>query len=145
MDTYGGGLGVLWVAIFETMVIMWIYGVGRFSDDLRFMLDYKVNILIKICWSITPIILTVIFGIACWFWKHPTYKDTIHGEVHYPEWAHGLGWFLTLIVALQASEMQKHTHSRSCRALVRSSKFVALALTLTMKYWCLFSRLRSKL
>ena len=103
MDTYGGGLGVIWVAIFETMVIMWIYGVGRFADDLNFMLNYKINILIKICWSITPILLTAIFAIACWFWTPPTYKDSTHGEVHYPEWAHGVGWFLTLIVALQVT------------------------------------------
>ncbi len=27
MDTYGGGLGVLWLAIFETIALMWIYGV----------------------------------------------------------------------------------------------------------------------
>ena len=44
MDTYGGGLGVLWVAIFETVVIMWIYGVNRFADDLGFMLRTKVKL-----------------------------------------------------------------------------------------------------
>jgi SNF family Na+-dependent transporter len=27
MDTYGGGIAVFWVAIFETIVIMWVYGV----------------------------------------------------------------------------------------------------------------------
>ena len=43
MDTYGGGLGVLWVAIFETAVIMWIYGVGKFAEDLCFMLNLKVR------------------------------------------------------------------------------------------------------
>ena len=43
MDTYGGGLGVLWVAIFETVVIMWIYGVGKFAEDLCFMLNLKVR------------------------------------------------------------------------------------------------------
>ena len=42
MDTYGGGLGVLWVAIFESAVIMWVYGVNRFADDLGFMLNHKV-------------------------------------------------------------------------------------------------------
>lgn len=41
MDTYGGGLSVMFVAIFETMVLMWIYGVGRFSSDLKFMLETK--------------------------------------------------------------------------------------------------------
>jgi hypothetical protein len=42
MDTYGGGLGVLWVAIFESAVIMWVYGVNRFSEDIGFMLNHKV-------------------------------------------------------------------------------------------------------
>lgn len=101
MDTYGGGLGVLWVAIFETLVIMWIYGVGRFASDLKFMLNHNVNFLIKIFWAITPLLLTAIFAIACWFWTPPTFKDSTHGEIHYPTWAHGVGWFLTLIVALQ--------------------------------------------
>ena len=49
MDTYGGGLGVLWVAIFETVVLMWIYGVSRFSDDLGFMLKHKVSKIKTIC------------------------------------------------------------------------------------------------
>lgn len=101
MDTYGGGLGVLWVAIFETLVIMWIYGVGRFASDLKFMLNHNVNFLIKIFWAITPLLLTAIFAFACWFWTPPTFKDSTHGEIHYPTWAHGVGWFLTLIVALQ--------------------------------------------
>ena len=43
MDTYGGGLGVLWLAIFETICLMWIYGVNRFSDDIGFMLKTKIN------------------------------------------------------------------------------------------------------
>jgi len=42
--------------------------------------------------------LTVIFGIALYFWEEPSYGN---GLVFYPKWAHGIGWFLTLIVALQ--------------------------------------------
>ncbi|TRY72568.1 hypothetical protein TCAL_10129 [Tigriopus californicus] len=100
MDTYGGGLGVLWVAIFETIAIMWIYGVQRFSEDLQFMLNIKISILIKICWAITPLILAGIFAIACWHWTPPTFQYQA-GVLHYSDWAHGVGWFLTLIVALQ--------------------------------------------
>jgi hypothetical protein len=48
MDTYGGGLGVLWLAIFETIALMWIYGVNRFSDDIGFMLNTKINIYWKV-------------------------------------------------------------------------------------------------
>merc|ERR1712038_1399366 len=76
MDTYGGGLGVMWVAIFETAVLMWIYGVKRFADDITFMLNYNVNIFWTFCWSITPLILTAIFIIAAALWTSPTYGGT---------------------------------------------------------------------
>lgn len=89
---------MLWVAIFETAVIMWVYGVNNFSRNLHFMLDHKMNILLKIFWVLTPIILAVIFGIACWYWTEPTYGN---GAILYSEWAHLVGWFLTLFVALQ--------------------------------------------
>jgi len=102
MDTYAGGLGVLWVAIFETVVLMWIYGVGRFADDLTFMLNYKVNIFWKACWSITPIVLTAIFVIGCVYWEDPKYGGvSAKDSVSYPVYVHGIGWFLTLLVAVQ--------------------------------------------
>ena len=43
MDTYGGGVAVLWVSIFETIAVMWIYGVQNFADDLDFMLKTKIS------------------------------------------------------------------------------------------------------
>ena len=97
-------MGVLIIAIFETTVIMWIYGVGRFTDDLKFMFNSepisffgKIGWAItQICWSIIPIILSAIFAIACYYWETPQ-----QGNVHYPEWIHGVGWFLILVVALQ--------------------------------------------
>ena len=51
----------------------------------------------QICWAIIPVILIVIFGVTIYHWVPPTYG----GVVFYPDWAHGIGWFLTLIVALQ--------------------------------------------
>ena len=112
MDTYGGGMGVLIIAIFETTVIMWIYGVGRFSDDLKFMFNSepihffgKIGWgITQICWSITPIILTAIFAITCVYWETPIYK----GNVHYPDWVHGVGWFLILVVALQVCNLWQY-------------------------------------
>ncbi len=100
VDTYGCGLGVLCVATFETFVLMWIYGVGRFADDLRFMLNTSVSWFWRACWSITPVLLTAIFVIACFYWSTPTYSG---GQVlyWYSEEAHSVGWGLTLLVALQ--------------------------------------------
>lgn len=52
----------------------------------------------KICWSITPVILTAIFVLAAVDWTSPTYGD---GAVHYSTWAHYVGWALFLLVTLQ--------------------------------------------
>ena len=93
MDTYGGGMSVLWVAIFETIVIMWIYGVGRFTNDLKFMFNSepvgcfgKVGwFFTQVCWAITPLILTAIFVISCYEWENPFTK--LHSyNVYYPDW-----------------------------------------------------------
>jgi hypothetical protein len=41
--------------------------------------------------------LIVIFGVTIYNWTPPSYG----GVIFYPDWAHGVGWFLTLIVAVQ--------------------------------------------
>ena len=59
MDTFGG-LGVMLIAVFELMGIMWIYGVNRFCDNLQFMNGFKPGIVFKVCWVlIAPIMLAV--------------------------------------------------------------------------------------
>jgi len=52
----------------------------------------------QICWAAIPILLIIIFGISISFWKQPTYGD---GAVLYPDWAHGVGWFLIVLAAIQ--------------------------------------------
>lgn len=97
MDTYGGGQAVLFVAIFETVVLMWVFGFRRFSSDLRFMLRTKTSVVWQVCWLFIPVILTLIFIAACVGWSAPTYP--VGGEVyHYSAWANGIGWFLTILV-----------------------------------------------
>ncbi len=43
MDTYGGGIAVFWIAIFETIIVCWIYGVQNFADDVGFMVKSRVG------------------------------------------------------------------------------------------------------
>ena len=42
--------------------------------------------------------LTLIFAISIFFWEEPSYGG---GTVFYPEWAHGIGWFLIILAAIQ--------------------------------------------
>ena len=54
MDTYGSGFAVLWVAIWEMIGLMWIYGVQNVANDFKLMLGSPP--------SNNPIIIYFIIG-----------------------------------------------------------------------------------
>jgi len=98
MDTYGAGFAVIWIALWEVVALMWIYGVCNFSKDISLMIGSQPNILTKICWAfVCPVALLVIFILSLVYWQTPSYNQT----VPYPEWAHWLGWVLVGISAVQ--------------------------------------------
>jgi len=98
MDTYGAGFAVLWIALWEVVALMWIYGFKNFSKDIALMIGSEPMFFTKICWVVfCPIILLVIFVMALYFWEQPTYS----GSIPYPDWAHWLGWGLVGISAVQ--------------------------------------------
>ncbi|XP_076069630.1 sodium- and chloride-dependent glycine transporter 2-like isoform X2 [Oratosquilla oratoria] len=92
MDNFGG-VGVLLISIFELIGIHWIYGVRRFSDDLKFMLNYSPSMYWKVCWVfVAPVTLGVIFIYSAVVWENPTYNG-----IEYPDWAIYIGWALAAI------------------------------------------------
>ncbi|KAG7167240.1 Sodium- and chloride-dependent glycine transporter 2-like 3 [Homarus americanus] len=93
IDSFGGGVGVLLVAIFELIALHWVYGVRRFSEDLKFMLGYTPSMFWKVCWVfIDPIVLMLLFIYSVITWSNPTY-----GGIVYPDWGIAIGWFLAAI------------------------------------------------
>jgi solute carrier family 6 amino acid transporter-like protein 5/7/9/14 len=98
MDTYGAGFAVLWVAFWECVGFMWIYGVNNFCKDLKLMLGSEPGWFWKICWAgIAPIFLLIILGSSVFSWEEHKYS----GVVPYPEWAHGVGWTVVALSAVQ--------------------------------------------
>jgi len=96
MDTFGG-LGVMVIAVFELIGIMWVYGVRRFSDNIEFMIGYSPSIFWKVCWAfVAPVLLTAIFAFSMYEYKPPTY-----GDYHYPDWAVYAGWGLAGVSLVQ--------------------------------------------
>ena len=73
---------------------------SRGLNNSFFMYFFKISIFWKVCWSVTPVILTAIFVIAMWDWTPPHYEGS-QENIYYPDWAHHIGWFLTLVTALQ--------------------------------------------
>jgi len=98
MDTYGAGFAVIWIAMWEVVGLMWIYGVNNFSKDISLMIGSEPHIITKFLWCFCcPILLLVIFCLSLYFWEEPKYG----GMVPYPEWAHWIGWILVGISAVQ--------------------------------------------
>ncbi|XP_042876982.1 sodium-dependent proline transporter-like isoform X2 [Penaeus japonicus] len=93
VDSFGGGVGVLLIAILELVGLHWVYGVRRFSEDLKFMLGYNPSMFWKVCWVfIAPVTLILMFIYSAITWSNPKY-----GDVEYPDWAISIGWFLAAV------------------------------------------------
>lgn len=112
MDDYGGGMSVLWIAIFEMFFIMWIYGSQNFAKDLDFMLNTQPNscfstfkhYFMVVLWRLVPFFLCIILGVSLSVWQQPTNGDCAETPdtcIKYPDWIHGVGILLILIVVAQ--------------------------------------------
>ncbi|XP_031644960.1 sodium-dependent neutral amino acid transporter B(0)AT3 isoform X2 [Oncorhynchus kisutch] len=96
-NSYVGSVPFLIIAFFEIIAVAYIYGIGRFSDDLEFMTGHRPNIFWKVCWLvISPLMLFVVLvayvavqaqtppTYAAW---NPDYVNFPNTEVlPYPDW-----------------------------------------------------------
>ncbi|XP_059057667.1 sodium-dependent serotonin transporter-like [Achroia grisella] len=67
---YGLNVSVLYLGGFKVAVVMWVYGVRRFSTDVHFWLGFKPTKFWTIFWTLLPIIL---FNLAGAFSSKRTY------------------------------------------------------------------------
>lgn len=87
------GMCLLFMAIFETVCIGWVYGADRFYDNIEDMIGYRPGPYIKICWLfLTP--ATCIGTFAFSLIKYTPLK--YNNEYVYPWWGYAIGWLLAL-------------------------------------------------
>nr|XP_013189077.1 unnamed protein product [Amyelois transitella] len=97
---YGVHMTVLYVGGFKVALVMWIYGVKRFSKDIHFWLDFKPTKFWIVCWSIMPIIL---IG----FLMHRILKLT--GMTDFPEMLTAALWFGISIILIDIFQLRTIT------------------------------------
>ncbi|CAJ1050681.1 sodium- and chloride-dependent GABA transporter 2-like [Xyrichtys novacula] len=87
------GPALLLMAILQSVIIGWIYGAERFSDNIEDMIGYKPLSVFKYCWMFgTPAICsgTLIFLLL-------RYTPMRFNNYYvYPWWAYCIGWFLAM-------------------------------------------------
>uniref|UniRef100_A0A8C4RH84 Transporter n=1 Tax=Erpetoichthys calabaricus TaxID=27687 RepID=A0A8C4RH84_ERPCA len=94
IDHYAcNGTCLLFIGIFQSICIGWVYGADRLYKNIEDMIGYRPWPLIKYCWTFfTPIICigTFIFSLV-------DYTPLKYNNVYeYPYWAYVLGWVLSM-------------------------------------------------
>jgi len=93
-NTYAAsGISLLWLAMFESIAIGWVYGVDRFYDDIESMLGFRPHVYFKICYKY--LIPGLTFGIFVFFCVNN--KPLVVDDYVYPWWANGIGWSMSLV------------------------------------------------
>ncbi|KAF6200954.1 hypothetical protein GE061_005401 [Apolygus lucorum] len=97
MDVYGGGVAVLFIAISESIALLWIYGLKNICRDMKFMLRFQPGFYWRITWSFfSPVILGMILVYSFIQFKPLKYED-----YDYPDWADAIGWTLAGVSTIQ--------------------------------------------
>uniref|UniRef100_T1J4W5 Transporter n=1 Tax=Strigamia maritima TaxID=126957 RepID=T1J4W5_STRMM len=93
-DNYAGSMGLLMIAFFEVIGVIYVYGCRKFCDDIEDMVGDRPNIVWQILWRfVSPSIMFVVFvsSLISKIQNPPKYAawDAHKGEteeVHYPNW-----------------------------------------------------------
>lgn len=92
-DTYSAsGSALLWVSLFQSIAIGWIYGGERFYDDMENMLGFRINPWIRWCWKF----LTPLFCLGVFIFSLVTYSPLKYNGYEYPGWGEAIGWIMAL-------------------------------------------------
>ncbi|WAR07999.1 SC6A3-like protein [Mya arenaria] len=88
-DWYIATFNIVFVALMETIIISWIYGANRFSEDIEMMTGNRPPLLVRIVWSlIIPIFISTILITSAVNFGVPSFGK---GGYQYPDYAVVLG------------------------------------------------------
>ncbi|XP_022668208.1 sodium-dependent dopamine transporter-like [Varroa destructor] len=91
LDQFAATYSILIAVFFEAVAVSWIYGIRRFSEDIREMLGRDVGLYWKFCWMfMAPIFILII--VVSSFAGYSGIAD--QEQYSYPQWAETVGFLL---------------------------------------------------
>jgi len=93
MDYYSAsGMPMLFLVMFQTIAINWVFGGDRFCECVKQMTGYRPPFIFYYCWMFFgPLVMIGIFLFYVVQFTHVTY-----GSYEYPEWAKVIGVLISL-------------------------------------------------
>ncbi|KAL3878283.1 hypothetical protein ACJMK2_030648 [Sinanodonta woodiana] len=93
LNSYACGVSVLVILLLECLVLMYLYGATKFTNNIADMTGNHDSPWWKWSWRfITPIILLCLIIISSLSTRRLSYREYI-----YPDWTEALGWILTVL------------------------------------------------
>ncbi|KAM8767717.1 sodium-dependent neutral amino acid transporter B(0)AT1-like [Acanthopagrus schlegelii] len=110
-DNFAGSVPLLTIGLCEMIAVVYIYGIDRFNEDLKFMIGHRPSIFWQVSWRfISPLIVLVIlvFYLVTQTQKKLTYlvwdpnseKFPTMASVPYPSWINAVVFLLAGIPSL---------------------------------------------
>lgn len=109
LDFFSAGISVFYVAFFETIAIVWIYGARRLANNISALNGQKPNKYITTCWVfVSPVFILIIWSFN-WY-SIATSKEIIkYGDYSFNAGAMGFGWCISLISIMSIPLAAVHT------------------------------------
>ncbi|XP_046557787.1 sodium- and chloride-dependent glycine transporter 2-like isoform X1 [Haliotis rubra] len=101
LDWYLFSLFLIFCGCVECIVVSWVYGVDRFSDDIQMMIGRPAPLFFKITWCyVTPsmLLITLIFTFT-------QYEPPTYGQYVFPGYASSIGWCIAAVPMLPVGVM----------------------------------------
>ncbi|XP_078350539.1 sodium- and chloride-dependent GABA transporter 1-like isoform X1 [Oculina patagonica] len=90
LDSFSAGISLLFLVMFELLVVGWIYGAQKFAKSIERATGRRVSMWWVTCWKIiTPLMVIGILMFSVVKYQSLTYEGK-----QYPRWAEGLGWII---------------------------------------------------
>lgn len=87
IDNYTCTLPIIFISTLEAVGLGWIYGVKRIEENIKSMLNIKLNLY----WKITIKYVTPVIAIVVCFITIMSNEEPKLGDYVYPSWAHIIG------------------------------------------------------
>merc|ERR1712039_466141 len=92
---------LMYIAFFECIAIVWLYGVKRLSSNIRDMTGSYPNPFFRYCW----LILSPLLIFAIWIFNLVDYTPPTYDGYEFPAWGHAIEW-LVAMTSIIASDLR---------------------------------------
>ena len=90
IDYYTAAISLMYIAFFEVVAIVWVYGANRLARNVRDMTGDLPNIYCRACWLVAaPCLIMAIWIFSLADYEAPTNNK---GQNQFPTWSIGMGW-----------------------------------------------------